>query len=131
MNGMQNPAIDLIYASIGSEEPFYRLVEQFYDGVTTDTLLRPIYPDDLTDSKRHLALFLIQRTGGAGTYSQERGHPRMRQRHFPFRVGRAERDAWITHMTAALASVPEFAPHQEVLGTFFAEFATFLINQDR
>lgn len=88
-----------------------------------------MYPDDLSDAKRHLALFLIQRTGGATTYSNERGHPRMRARHLPFRIGMAERDAWMHNMTEALNSVPEFAPHKEAMMTFFSDFATFMINQ--
>jgi hemoglobin len=83
----------------------------------------------LSDAKRHLALFLIQRTGGATTYSNERGHPRMRARHLPFRIGMAERDAWMHNMTEALNAVPEFEPHKEAMMTFFSDFATFMINQ--
>ena len=118
-----------IFRSIGDSEPYYRLVDNFYAAVEADPLLRPIYPPDLTESKRHLALFLIQRTGGPGTYSEERGHPRMRARHLPFKIGIAERDAWIKHMTDALNSVAEFAQHKSDLLEFFEGFATFLINQ--
>jgi len=126
---MQEPL--LIYDSVGSDEPYFQLVEQFYSGVEADPLLRPLYPSDLTESKKHLALFLIQRTGGHMTYSMERGHPRMRARHMPFAIGWPERDAWIVHMTKALESVPEFAAHKGALLAFFQEFATFLINQPR
>lgn len=118
-----------IFKSVGDSEPYYRLVDLFYSGVETDPLLRPLYPADLTEPKRHLALFLIQRTGGPQTYSQERGHPRMRARHMPFRIGVDERNAWMVHMTAALESVPEFADAKEALLSFFSDFATFLINQ--
>jgi len=118
-----------IYAVIKNDEPYYRLVDQFYGGVETDQLLRPLYPEDLTEPKRHLALFLIQRTGGQQTYSKERGHPRMRQRHMPFRIGTAERDAWLKNMANALNTVPEFEKHKTVLTEFFESFATFLINQ--
>lgn len=121
--------VGLIYKQINSDEPFFRLVENFYAGVETDELLRPMYPADLTDSKKHLAQFLIQRTGGATTYSDNRGHPRMRQRHMPFKIGLFERNAWMHHMDAALEKTPEFVPHKSVLHEFFEGFSMFLINQ--
>lgn len=125
---MQDP-LTLIYPSIGSDEPYYRLVDAFYQGVESDPILRPLYPQDLSDSKRHLALFLVQRTGGPMTYSMERGHPRMRGRHMPFAIGIAERNAWLMQMSQALDQVAEFEPHREVLQEFFHSFATFLINK--
>jgi hemoglobin len=118
-----------IYPKIGSDEPYYRLVEAFYSGVETDVELRPIYPPDLGPGKKHLTMFLVQRTGGPQTYSEQRGHPRMRARHLPFKIGLKERDSWIRHMTQALDTVPEFAPHKAVLMEFFENFATFIINQ--
>ena len=84
-------------------QPFFdRLVEAFYVGVVTDPLLRPMYPDDLVESKAHLALFLGQYWGGPDTYNQVRGHPRLRMRHAPFVIGPAEAEAWMRHMTAAV-----------------------------
>ena len=121
--------LSVIYKSVGSEGPYYQLVEAFYQGVEKDPLLRPLYPEDLGPGKKHLAQFLIQRTGGATTYSDERGHPRMRGRHMPFKIGQAERDAWVTNMEAALEVVPEFQTHKATLKEFFASFATFMINQ--
>jgi hemoglobin len=120
--------VSKVYSAIGGDAPFYALVEAFYNGVENDTLLRPLYPKDLTEPKRSLALFLIQRTGGPGTYSQERGHPRMRARHMPFRITTAERDAWMRCMEAALDAVPEFAVHRQTMHEFFDNFATFMIN---
>ncbi len=117
-----------VYSAVGSDEPFYRLVEEFYKGIEQDLLLRPLYPKDLTEPKRSLALFLIQRTGGHGTYSEERGHPRMRGRHLPFRIATAERDAWMRNMDRALDMVAELNPHRETLHEFFADFSTFMIN---
>ena len=70
--------------------------------VEHDALLRPLYPDDLEPGKRHLALFLGQYWGGPSVYSEQRGHPRLRMRHFPFAIGEAERDAWLRHMRTAL-----------------------------
>lgn len=117
-----------IYARIGSDEPFYALVEAFYAGVEADPLLRPLYPDDLTQAKQHLALFLIQRFGGHPQYGAERGHPRLRMRHLPFRIGPAESDAWLRCMSHAVATVPAFAPFQAILQRYFADSAAFLIN---
>ena len=115
-----------IYAGVGSDQPFYDLVEAFYQGVEKDSLLRPLYPDDLTHAKQHLAWFLIQRFGGPARYGQERGHPRLRMRHLPFQIGPRESAAWLAHMTAAIDAVPEFAPYREILDRYFAESAAFL-----
>ena len=128
MHAMQEDPVSSIYEALGSEEPFFRLVEEFYAGVQTDELLRPMYPENLEKPKENLTLFLIQRCGGRGTYSQERGHPRMRQRHMPFKIGMKERDAWLKNMDQALSKVAEFSSHREVLDHFFVEFATFMIN---
>lgn len=123
-------AVSQIYKEVGAvDEPFVRLVDEFYSRVETDTVLRPLYPPDLTESKRHLALFLIQRCGGKTTYSDERGHPRMRARHLPFPIGIPERDAWLKNMGAAMEAVPEFAGQRETLEAYFIEFATFLMNK--
>jgi hemoglobin len=127
---MQAPdPISHIYAKIGSEQPFFQLVDAFYSRVDKDLILRPMYPADLSKPKQHLALFLIQRFGGRETYSHERGHPRMRGRHMPFKIGQSERDAWMRNMTAALDTVPEFAPYRPEIVAFFNHFATFMINQ--
>jgi hemoglobin len=91
-----------LYDQVGGEPFFTELVERFYDAVAIDELLRPMYPSDLTDAKRHLVLFLVQYWGGPRTYEVERGHPRLRQRHAPFRVTKRARDAWLNAMTGAL-----------------------------
>jgi len=98
---------DTLYARVGGQEFFDELVDHFYAGVVDDEVLRPMYPDDLTDSKRHLAQFLAQYWGGPATYSSERGHPRLRLRHAPFRITKRARDAWLLHMRAALAAMSE------------------------
>jgi hemoglobin len=94
-----------VYRVVGGMNFFDELVDRFYKGVAMDLLLRPLYPEDLAASKRHLALFLAQYWGGPTTYNDERGHPRLRMRHAPFYVGDAERDAWLRHMSAALDSL--------------------------
>lgn len=119
-----------IFEAAGGAETFERLVDAFYAGVATDPILRPIYPENLEEPKRHLTLFLIQLFGGPQTYSAERGHPRLRMRHFRFRITQAARDAWIGHMTAALTAldVPETVRGE--MQRYFEDTATFLVNSD-
>lgn len=121
-----------VHDAVGGEAFFIDLVEHFYQRVATDLLLRPLYPDDLSTSKRHMALFLQQYWGGPGTYSEERGHPRLRQRHMPFVISEAERDAWFGHMAAALASVAVARGIDPIIEArmleYFANTADFLVN---
>ena len=121
-----------VHDAVGGGPFFEELVERFYQRVATDLLLRPLYPDDLEAPKRHLALFLQQYWGGPGTYSEERGHPRLRARHVPFVIGEAERDAWLRHMAAALDSLVVergIDPQLEArLLDYFADAADFLVN---
>ena len=91
-----------VYELVGGQDFFDDLVERFYDRVEVDPLLRPMYPRDLRPSRERLAGFLAQYWGGPPTYSEKRGHPRLRMRHLPFSIGLAERDAWMAHMTASL-----------------------------
>ena len=118
-----------LYQLVGGVETFDRIVERFYAGVAGDAVLRPLYPADLQESKRHLALFLAQYFGGPSTYSAERGHPRLRMRHFPFAIGQAERDAWVHHMRSAVRAEAFPAPVEAALLDYFDRGATFLINQ--
>jgi hemoglobin len=94
--------VDALYERVGGQQFFFDLVDRFYLGVAGDPLLRPLYPDELQEASRHLALFLMQYWGGPGTYGEERGHPRLRMRHVPFVIGPPERDAWLRHMLGAL-----------------------------
>jgi hemoglobin len=100
-----------LYEVVGGETFFERLVARFYEGVASDDVLRPLYPDDLDPPRRRLQLFLEQYWGGPRTYDELRGHPRLRMRHAPFSIGPAERDRWLVHMRAA---VEELAPPEEV-----------------
>ncbi len=96
-----------LYEQVGGEPFFEQLVNAFYDAVELDETLRPMYPDDLTESRRHLTLFFVQYWGGPRTYQEERGHPRLRMRHAPFRITKSARDAWLVAMGSALDSVRE------------------------
>jgi len=107
---------------------FVALVDAFYEGVAADAVLRPMYPDDLTESRRHLALFLAQYWGGPQTYSEERGHPRLRLRHMPFRVGVAERDHWLLHMAAAVERTTDSEAVRATLMNYFVAAAEHLRN---
>lgn len=93
-----------LFFRVGGQSFFDRLVEAFYAGVATDDLLAPLYPDfpDFEPAQHRLSMFLAQYWGGPTTYMEERGHPRLRMRHFPFHVGPLERDRWLLHMAAAV-----------------------------
>jgi hemoglobin len=95
--------MESLYEAVGGEEVFRRLVDRFYEGVALDPVLRPLYPDeDLTAAKQRLRMFLEQYWGGPTTYSQQRGHPRLRMRHAGWVIGERERDAWLGHMRTAV-----------------------------
>ena len=121
-----------MHDAVGGEGFFVDLVDRFYAGVATDVLLRPLYPADLTEPKRHMTQFLQQYWGGPGTYSEQRGHPRLRQRHLPFVIGEPERDAWLRHMLTALdAMVAERGIDPAVeqgMVDHFVNAADFLVN---
>lgn len=120
-----------LYEAVGGTETFVRLVDAFYGGVEHDPLLRPLYPEEeLSGAKERLVLFLIQYFGGPGTYSQTRGHPRLRMRHFPFDIGQPERDAWFGHMSAAVDAVAIEEPMRSDMLKYFSDAATFLMNRE-
>jgi hemoglobin len=91
------------YAAVGGRATFERLVRRFYAGVASDPALLALYPEeDLEPAIERLTGFLEQYWGGPTTYSEQRGHPRLRMRHMPFKVNPAQRDRWLTHMRAAV-----------------------------
>ena len=94
------------YDAVGGAATFHTIVSRFYELVADDEVLRPLYPDDdLTAAEDRLRMFLEQYWGGPRTYSDQRGHPRLRMRHAPYRIGFIERDAWLRCMHTAVASV--------------------------
>jgi len=121
---------DQIYDLIG-EDGFRRLIRAFYSQVPGDDILGPMYPaEDLAGAEQRLADFLIFRFGGPPRYIEERGHPRLRMRHLPFAIGQAARDRWVANMDRAFEEAQLPAEAAQVLRTFFAEIATFMINRD-
>jgi hemoglobin len=118
------------YDLVGGAETFHRLVARFYAGVASDPVLRPLYPDsDLGPAQERLGLFLIQYWGGPRTYSERRGHPRLRMRHAPFRIGERERLAWLGHMRTALDSLHLPDDQAETLWSYLEMAALSLQNQ--
>lgn len=117
------------YEAVGGEETFRRLVHRFYQGVAEDPLLRPIYPEeDLSGAEERLRMFLVQYWGGPRTYSERRGHPRLRMRHAPFRVGEAEREAWLRHMREALDELQLSEDYDRRLWEYLTYAASTLVN---
>ncbi|GII03754.1 globin [Planobispora takensis] len=117
------------YEAVGGEEIFRRLVHRFYEGVVEDPLLWPLYPqEDLAGAEERLRMFLIQYWGGPGTYSQQRGHPRLRMRHNPFVIGGAERDAWLKHMRDAVDSLELPAELDKRLWDYLVYAAHSMVN---
>jgi len=118
-----------LFERAGGAGWFEALVERFYALVEGDPALRPLYPADLSPGKRHLAAFLVQYWGGPPEYEAMRGHPRLRQRHFPFAIGPTERDAWLRHMTAAVQGGGLDAAAEAELLAYFQMAAHSLVNQ--
>jgi hemoglobin len=119
-----------LYEEVGGSHFFTILVDKFYAGVVEDEVIISLYPDrtDLDGAKERLTLFLIQYWGGPTTYSDERGHPRLRQRHFPFAIGERERDHWLLHMQHAIKTVPMSDSVRERLSEYMSNAAQHLVN---
>ncbi len=119
------------YEAVGGEETFRRLVHRFYQGVAADPVLRPMYPEeDLGPAEERLRLFLMQYWGGPGTYSEQRGHPRLRMRHVPFEIGERERDAWLRHMRDAVDDLDLHPQAAEMLWDYLSRAAYSLVNSE-
>ena len=118
-----------IYARVG-EEGFATLVRGFYAQVPTDEILGPLYPaEDLAGAEERLRDFLIGRFGGPQRYIEQRGHPRLRMRHAPFRIDQRARDRWVTLMNRALDRAELPGDITSALRSFFEQTATFMINR--
>jgi hemoglobin len=118
------------FEAVGGEPAFRRLVDIFYQGVSQDPLLRPMYPEeDLEPAADRLTLFLMQYWGGPSTYSETRGHPRLRMRHAPFEVTPDARDAWLKHMRVAVDSLELAQPLHDQLWDYLERAAYFMVNK--
>ncbi|MGW9351368.1 globin [Nocardiopsis flavescens] len=125
----EEPVRMTFYEAVGGEETFTRLVRRFYEGVAEDPLLRPMYPEeDLGPAEERLRLFFIQYWGGPRTYNEQRGHPRLRMRHFPFRIGAVERDLWLKHMRVAVDSLELHEALERQLWEYMVMAAHSMVN---
>jgi len=117
------------YEAVGGHETFRRLVARFYEGVRHDEPLRALYPEeDLGPAEERLRMFLEQYWGGPTTYSEQRGHPRLRMRHVPFAVTPDMRDRWLLHMMEAVDSIALQPAHDAILRDYVTRAAYSLVN---
>ena len=122
-------SIDDLYHRIG-EDALRRVVAGFYRRVPADPVLSPMYPpEELAAAERRLYGFLAQRFGGPTTYSEERGHPRLRMRHAPFAVDEKARDHWIAMMGAAIDEAALPTGDAELMRHFLFSVAHSMVNR--
>lgn len=120
---------DSFYVAVGGHEAFARLVDEFYAGVAGDPVLRALYPEeDLRPAAERLTLFLEQYWGGPTTYSDTRGHPRLRMRHAPYKVNPDARDRWLAHMRAAVETLDLAPLHKAELWDYLERAAHSMVN---
>jgi hemoglobin len=124
-----------LFDRVGGTAFFERLVERFYQGILNDEVVGPMYQrdpgdPDLAGARRRLTLFLVQYWGGPTTYLQERGHPRLRARHFPFPIDERARDRWLVHMRAAIDASDAGPAEREELHAYMTLAADAMRNVD-
>ena len=128
MGGMSSSTF---YDEIGGAETFRKIVHEFYRRVAGDPVLRPMYPEeDLGPAEDRLRMFLEQYWGGPTTYSDQRGHPRLRMRHNPYRIGPIERDAWLRAMRIAVDEAGLSDAHRDQLWQYLTYAAASMQNSD-
>jgi hemoglobin len=122
---------DSVFAAVGGPAFFFALAAGFYARVANDHVLLPLYPDqdDLAPAEQRLALFLMQFWGGPTTYSEVRGHPRLRMRHAPYAIGEVERDHWLAAMAGALDDLVVPDDLRVRFDAYFAMSAEAMRNQ--
>ena len=127
--GAEQPSPESFYEAVGGGATFRKLVDEFYAGVANDPVLRPLYPEkDLGPAADRLRMFLEQYWGGPRTYSDQRGHPRLRMRHAPFVIGPRERDAWLAQMRRALDRLDLPQERSTELWDYLVRAAYFMVN---
>ena len=121
-----------LYEEMGGRATFEKLVSHFYALVSVDPVLRPMYPDDdIKGAAERLLMFLEQYWGGPSTYSEQRGHPRLRMRHAAFHIGETERDIWLRHMKSAVDELEMRDDLREELWSYLVMAANSMVNQPR
>jgi len=126
------PAQQTFYDAVGGSDTFDRIAARFYEEVARNEVLRPMYPEeDLGPAQQRLRMFLEQYWGGPRTYSDQRGHPRLRMRHNPYRIGPIEKDAWLRCMHTAISSIEDStldAAHRQALTEYVEMAAQMMVN---
>jgi len=122
-------SLGLLYTQIG-EASLQELTKNFYQEVSKNPELRSLYPEDLDAAERRIYLFLVQALGGPSTYSEERGHPRLRMRHMQWKIDSKMRSHWMNAMLHALDKVPLEQEVREELMQYFTQVANAMINHD-
>ena len=124
-----DPVQGNFWQEVGGRPTFEKLVRAFYEGIKGDPVLLPMYPEqDLEGAIQRLTGFLEQYWGGPGTYSEERGHPRLRMRHLPFKVNPEARDRWLLHMRAAVDDLELSPLHDATLWDYLERAAHAMVN---
>jgi hemoglobin len=119
------------YDEVGGHRTFALIVGRFYELVAIDPILRPLYPEeDLGPAEERMLMFLEQYWGGPRTYSDRRGHPRLRMRHAPFVIGQRERDAWLVAMRAGVDEADLTPDQDERLWTYLVMAADSMVNSN-
>lgn len=122
---------ETFYERAGGHETFARMIRAFYEGVAEDPPLRALYPEeDLGPAEERLLLFIEQYWGGPKTYSETRGHPRLRMRHAPYAVTPDQRDRWLHHMHAAIDTLDLATPEETELREYMDRAAQFMVNAE-
>ena len=117
------------FEAVGGTETFRRLVHRFYEGVATDEVLKPMYPEEnLGPAEERLLMFLEQYWGGPSTYQEQRGHPRLRMRHMPYKINPDARDRWLLHMRAAVDELALPQAYEEELWSYLERAAYAMLN---
>ncbi len=126
---MTDDSSPTFYDQVGGRDTFVRLVDEFYRGVSRDPVLADMYPeDDFGPARERLTAFLQQYWGGPTTYSDERGHPRLRVRHRPFSITPDARDRWLGHMRHAVDSLDLRSDHDKILWDYLERASLALVN---
>ena len=119
---------DTVFDRVGGSAWFYQLLDLFYEDVIRRDEIRNLYPDDLTDSKKNTADFLIQYWGGPSLYSERRGHPRLRMRHAPYAIGEYQKESWLASMRFALDQMQPAKEINEAMTEYFLMAADHMKN---
>ena len=128
---MSEPTEPSLYERMGGHDTFAQIARVFYQGVAADPVLKPMYPEqDLGPAEERFRLFLQQYWGGPTTYSENRGHPRLRLRHAPFAVTAQARDHWLRHVLAGVDSVALEPDLDALLRDYLHRAAHSLVNTD-